>query len=122
METRFDRVHNDVIRERQARTIVETMATVGGIRQIIGGDLNSDRSLWRYYTRSPQALSVFEHDGFSANNDNTPTFYGWNRLKLDYIFAKHIEFDLPNKASMLVAPASNGSSPSDHAALTSLSL
>lgn len=111
-------LHNDVIRERQARTIVQTMASVGALRQIIGGDLNSDRNLWRYYTRSPQALGVFERDQFISNDDTLPTFYGWERLKLDYIFAKHIQFDLSNEASTLVAPGPNKNSPSDHAALT----
>lgn len=111
-------LRNDVIRERQARTIVQVMTSLDALRQIVGGDLNSDRELRCYYTRAPQALSVFESSQFLSNNDRLPTFYGWEHLKLDYIFAKHLRFDLPNTTSTLDAPGPNKNSPSDHAALT----
>lgn len=111
---------NDVIRERQARTIVQTMEVSGCVHQIIGGDLNSDRRLWCYYQRRPQALDVVEQSGFSAHSDTADTFYGWSKLKLDYIYAKALEFASPHEAAAPLAPGPSPSEPSDHVPLSAM--
>tara|TARA_B110000046_G_scaffold185885_2_gene230133 strand:+ start:1888 stop:2619 length:732 start_codon:yes stop_codon:yes gene_type:complete len=110
--------HNDVIRERQARTIAQTTRATDCACHIVGGDLNSDRRLQAYYGRSPQALRELEAEGFSSNGDHTCTFYGWDRLKFDYIYFKGVNIAVPHTANWLSEAGPNEREASDHTALS----
>ena len=99
---------DDRIRAEQMRQILDTVDSEDSSSMIIiGGDLNSDRSLSHLYRRPPAVLKMLEANGFSCNHDETKTYFGWDHLKFDYIYYKHCTISRPHAAAPLHRPGSS---------------